>query len=224
MAGSEQTFSASRANEQINAVNNATSTTADSLQNQTNNFFSTVGAIWADKNVVELTHAIEKGIGDVSKTLNSNSESLVNTMRNVGNAYADKAGSTGVSAVHKAIAVTLNSSDVKEKFGNDKVGFLDINESPQTIANAMSTLVNDVTSTKSSLASKVRSIDAFGDQAIQSAISTDGKAMIDITEKYLEDLKAEIIKSIQTMQQDYANIGDEGKKALDSLVSGLTKY
>ncbi len=177
-----------------------------------NDFFNDMQREWEDKHAVELSNNLKKAMDDVTDHLNTNCDKFIDTLQAIANGYASTGGMGSVS-ISKFKAGTLAIvANIKETFDGDMFGFKDV-DSYDKIAEAIKTLINKLNSTISDTTSKLKSINAFGNQEVINNLASSGGKVIEILQDAVRQVETETTKNLGEAAKAYKTTGTRAADA-----------
>lgn len=177
-----------------------------------NEFFNDMAQEWEDNNAVSLSKNLKSAMDEVTNHLNSNCQKFIDTLNQIASGYA-QTGNMKVGDIGSFTANTLSIvANIKNTFDGDEFGFKNV-DSPDRVAEAMNKLVKKLQSTISETVSKLRGINAFGNQQVLANLATSGGEVVHILQDAVQQVEKETKNSLTEAANAYK---DTGSKATDA--------
>ena len=175
-------------------------------------FFVDMLKEWEDKYAVELADKLKVAMEEVTKHLQENSEAFVKTVEEIAKAYSTTGGMGPFSLPLPHIPLWQVVANIKETFDGDMFGFKNV-ESHDKITQAIDTLVKKLNATISETASRIKSINAFGNPDVIANLSVSGGKVVQILQEAVDQVKNSTKTNLSLAADAYMKTG---KSAVDA--------
>ncbi len=182
------------------------------IQSNFTEFFEDMGREWEDHYAVELSNKLKDAMQEVTTHLQQNSNAFVSTVSEIAKAYATTGGVAAVVIASPVIAALNIVSNIKESFDGDMFGFKNVDSSDK-IATAITKLVSKLNSTISETNSKIRGINAFGNEQVIANLAISGGEVIRILQDAVKQVETSTKKSLGEAAAAYKKTGSSATDA-----------
>ena len=207
-----ETLSPNQAKQIANQFEMIINQTVTDVKSGLSDFFVDMQKEWEDKYAVDLAEKLKVAMEEVTKHLQENSEAFVKTVEEIAKAYATTGGMAPVSLPMPQVPLWQLVHNIKDTFDGDMFGFKNV-ESHDRIATAIETLVKKLQSTISETASRIKSINAFGNPDVIANLSISGGKVVQILQEAVEQVKNSTKSNLQLAAEAYIKTG---KSAADA--------
>ena len=208
-----ETLSPRQAKQIVTQYESCIDQTIKHIESGFTDFFVDMAHEWEDNYAVELSTKLRTTMGEVKGHLQENCDKFCDTINSIVNAYA-QTGNMSIKDIidHFSVGELHIEANIQETFDGDMFGFKDV-ESPDKIARAIEQLVKKLNAVILDTASKLKSVNAFGNPDVIAELATSGGRVIEILQDAVKQVEDSTKENLSKAAQAYKKTGDSARMA-----------
>ena len=223
-----ETLSPKQASEIINKCSTILEEVENQVTRKSEEFLLDLSKSWEDEHAVEFAGILQKTVSDTISSLNSNMQKLADQVKSIAESYGKVGGNAvSINAVLMKKAPEINISMVQNTFvdgeSGDEFGFRNPSADPENLLSSFTQLKSFLSQVSSDAVSQIKSINAFGNDAVKANLAKSGGKVVTILENAVDTLKGGLNQSITDTMNDYIAVGGSAISAAD-LIGDADKF
>ena len=168
-------------------------------------FIEKVSKVWEDQNAIDYFREFKASIEGFIDELSHNNGVFISTVQSIANYYAEVGNMAKIALSPIGLIGEILITKIKDHFDDgDEFGFVNPENGAEQVMDAFETLKKQLNQIALDTVSKIKSINAFGNQEVQLQVAASAGKLVEILENHIKEADKQIRGYVDsTAKQSY---------------------